>query len=74
MHFYDVQRHAVMGRTGLSQNRSKKKNLFGKLQKIEGTLERQVKLEKTLSEEVQIPEVVARVKECWYRAKEAMGF
>lgn len=74
MHFYDVQRHAVMGRTGLSQNRSKKGNLFGKLQKIEGTLERQVKLEKTLSEEVQIPEVVARVKKGWNRAKEAMGF
>lgn len=63
-----------MGRTGLSQNRNKKRYLFGKLQKIEGTLERQVKLEKALSKEVQIAEVVAREKEGWNRAKEATGF
>lgn len=74
MQFSDVQRHAVMGRTGLSQNRNKKRYLFGKLQKIEGTLERQVKLEKALSKEVQIPEVMAREKEGWNRAKEATGF
>lgn len=63
-----------MERTGLSQNRNKKRYLFGKLQKIEGTLERQVKLEKALSQEVEIPEVVAREKHGWNRTKEATGF